>query len=291
MVFNKQMLKLFFYWMNERHSIYKKKTEKKPFPWTKDPILSTYKFTNVYRQLDRVTVEWGSRYAKLLMKSPKPAEIIFHCAMFRMFNWPETYDALSFGMSKWNLDKAMKILQERQGEGLQVFTGAYIIPNVGRTDPKIQVICEALNVVHEMRGDIAQALREKPSLKLCTELLMKVPTIGPFIAYEIACDLRFTKVLDRASDIHTWANAGPGAKRGIHRLLNGGAHTWTGKKPDYLKAMRELLLLAPKHFDTEGGEFPFELREIEHSLCEFDKYLRVKFGEGKPRSLYKTKEK
>ena len=29
-----------------------------------------------------------------------------------------------------------------------------------------------------------------------------------------------------------------------------------------------------------------ELRDVEHSLCEFDKYCRVKFGEGEPRSHY-----
>ena len=30
-----------------------------------------------------------------------------------------------------------------------------------------------------------------------------------------------------------------------------------------------------------------EMREIEHSLCEFDKYERVRNGEGKPRGLYR----
>ncbi len=30
-----------------------------------------------------------------------------------------------------------------------------------------------------------------------------------------------------------------------------------------------------------------ELRDIEHSLCEFDKYERVRLGEGRPRSMYK----
>jgi hypothetical protein len=29
------------------------------------------------------------------------------------------------------------------------------------------------------------------------------------------------------------------------------------------------------------------MRDIEHSLCEFDKYERVRLGQGKPRSLYK----
>jgi hypothetical protein len=42
-----------------------------------------------------------------------------------------------------------------------------------------------------------------------------------------------------------------------------------------------------------GIEWPFEMREIEHSLCEFDKYCRVKFKEGRtPRSIYRPpKEK
>jgi hypothetical protein len=31
---------------------------------------------------------------------------------------------------------------------------------------------------------------------------------------------------------------------------------------------------------------PLELREIEHSLCETDKYLRVANGEGRPRAKY-----
>ena len=36
------------------------------------------------------------------------------------------------------------------------------------------------------------------------------------------------------------------------------------------------------------GQVPsLEMRDIEHTLCEFDKYERVRNGEGKPRSIYK----
>lgn len=81
--------------------------------------------------------------------------------------------------------------------------------------------------------------------------------------------------------------------RGIHRLLTRG-HKWPkGKpKPDYNRAMRMLLRMAPKKIKkhVKKCEWPFEMREIEHSLCEYDKYCRVKFKEGKrPRSLYKPK--
>ena len=35
-----------------------------------------------------------------------------------------------------------------------------------------------------------------------------------------------------------------------------------------------------------GGPARFEARDIEHTLCEFDKYERVRLNEGKMRSKY-----
>lgn len=48
--------------------------------------------------------------------------------------------------------------------------------------------------------------------------------------------------------------------------------------------MRELLEQAPSNLPVD---FPaLEMRGIEHSLCEADKYLRVLNGEGKPRARF-----
>lgn len=35
-----------------------------------------------------------------------------------------------------------------------------------------------------------------------------------------------------------------------------------------------------------GGEGAWTMRDVEHSLCEFDKYRRVQLDEGRPRSKY-----
>jgi len=43
---------------NERLSIYKKKTKGLTLPYTQDPILSQYRFCNIYRELDRQTIEF-----------------------------------------------------------------------------------------------------------------------------------------------------------------------------------------------------------------------------------------
>jgi hypothetical protein len=120
---------------------------------------------------------------------------------------------------------------------------------------------------------------EKVTRKLC-----EIPMVGNFVGYEIACDLRFTPLLKNATDIFTWANLGPGAKRGLTRLNMTPGHT----------AMVELFKMAPKYLSDSvmlhvGGSNewpPFEVREIEHSLCEFDKYIRAKSGEGRPRMRY-----
>jgi hypothetical protein len=291
----KPQVKLFWYWINTRHRIYLKKKAGEPWPWTKDKILQTYRFTNVFRQLDRVTEEWVRRYVTLLHrgKDLKMGDVIFQCCMFRLFNWPETYDALYYGMRKWNLKKAIEILAKRQTEDFeQIFTGAYIIPTGGKGVPKIEVICEVLDQIWKDRHDLARRIRKKPRMERTVRILSKYPTIGGFIAYEIACDLRHTRILYDASDVRSWANPGPGAQRGIHRLLTGTRHHY-GNKPDYVLAMRQLLREAPDHIEqhVKSCEWPFEMREIEHSLREFDKYMRAKNGEGKPRSLYRYKEK
>lgn len=304
-----RQLDLFWYWLNERHRIYVAKKAGKPWPWTKDKILQEYKFTNVFRQLDRVTTEWTDRFCHLLGagKDMKDEDILFQLCMFRMFNWPATYDALYYGVPKlhkrdkdedgklkpvrWNLKKALKVLKERRDDHEQLFTGAYIITNLGRKEPKYEVIATALDEIWQTRGKMAKRIKKGRKMETAVEVLSEIPTIGGFIGYEIVCDLRHTRILNDALDINSWANPGPGAKRGIHRLLTGNAKL-PGKKPNYQRAMRALLKMSPgkigKHI--KNCEWPFEMREIEHSLCEFDKMMRVKNGEGKPRSCYNYKD-
>ena len=51
----------FFRTMFERQMIWKRRfLDQKPRPWTDDPILRDYKFTNVYRELDRNS-QWQIR--------------------------------------------------------------------------------------------------------------------------------------------------------------------------------------------------------------------------------------
>lgn len=112
------------------------------------------------------------------------------------------------------------------------------------------------------------------------------------MSYEVVTDLNYTPVLRQAKDKYTWANAGPGAKRGLNRI-----HERPYKKAlNQTQAnheMQELLEVSGKWIDTHIDPLAIDMRCIEHSLCEWDKYERVRLGQGTPRSVFdgwKTRE-
>jgi len=56
-VVNMEHLDDYWYFVCERQNIYwRRVVEKQPAPWTDDPILREYKFTNIERTLDRNTL-------------------------------------------------------------------------------------------------------------------------------------------------------------------------------------------------------------------------------------------
>ena len=120
------------------------------------------------------------------------------------------------------------------------------------------------------------------SLEETWKRYLPYPGFSGFMAYEVVTDLRHTKHLENAEDIMTWANPGPGAKRGLNRI-HGRPLNHTQPRRHFINEMKELLYLC------NMAPLPLEMRDIEHCLCEFDKYERVRLGQGKPRAKYKPK--
>ena len=209
------------------------------------------------------------------------AKLLFRIYLFRAFNWPPTYEKLKRFVDEWNRPKFMRAAQLLQEGDEKVFTGAYIITAGGRKDPKVIAHAEA---IAQQRADwkkVSAHVLEERTIEAVTKRLAEFPMVGKFVGYEMATDLRHTCILGSAPDIMTWANPGPGARRGCNRIFGKGAED-KERKPNYLEEMRWLLQEAPKYTSLE-----LEMRDIEHSLCEFDKYVRVLNGEGKLRSKYR----
>ena len=283
----------FWYWINERHRIYLKKAGGESHPLTDDPILQQFKFTNVFRELDRTTV-WVRENIRSRYEGP---DLIFLLALFRQTGTIEAgiHMLQLFDNAGFEHDLFADEMHEFQLNGGQVFTGAYMVTGSlpgGKGRPKIYSILEhAIQPVWKSREAIYKLARKTKSIEQTTRAFCGYPGWGGnnFMAYEVTSDLRHTPILNDAHDIMTWANPGPGAQRGLCRVagedFSMGRGAGSRPKDQCILEMQELLKESPRFLEPHVP--PLEMREIEHSLCEFDKWSRVKNGEGRPRSLYR----
>jgi len=276
----------FLYWINERHRIYLKRFKFcQPKPWSDDPIFQQWKFTNVFRQLDKGTI---ALHDALRHETSIP-KIIFNVWWYRLFNRQEHIENLG-PIEIDEFEKLESYMKKRKEHGYKIFTSAHMTTGV-LGEEKINTYLRAAKQASEDCCKVAKVCTEGSMEKVFEELL-KYYMIGRFVAYEIVCDLRFTVAL-QPSDHLTWVNIGPGAKRGLLRL--GLPHT-RGEMSSLIKLYS---IVKDKSMDYIRKHFlsnrqmsriiypPFELREIEHSLCEFDKYERIRLGQGRPKQKYK----
>jgi hypothetical protein len=295
-------IKRFAYWIAERHSVYKKK-QRGFEKLTDDPILETYKFTNPFREHDRTTVAFR-KWTKAHDNSPF-GDIIFNTCLFRMIGTSEFFDAHGWVGKDWSPQYTKDLIEQRLRDKQRCFTGAYVITNQGLKLPKGEVVVDHfLRPIYSARLYLGKVAHESQSLYEVHKELKKYQGFGGggFMAYEVVTDLNYTPVLRFANDRYTWANAGPGAIRGLNRLKNSRVPASILNKsmsqPEANKQMFELLqkmrdpqqgLLVPYGWVLASDELQsmVDMRCIEHSLCEWDKYERVLWGQGKPRSLYK----
>jgi hypothetical protein len=259
----------FFAFARARHKIYLQRLAGKPSPWTNDPILQRYRFTNVFRELDATTI-WFAQHLRNPLRNS--IEVLPATVVFRWFNRRTTGEAIKQNKNYLNPAALRKAIAKLPPPYV---TGAYMIYTTCLKAPtKQEGVLQAIEHWYEAHKDWRKF---KCSSLQETCQWVKSICLGDFMAYEIACDLRHTKLLACADDVMTWANFGPGSSRGIERVA--------GKGAGLLEA-RELLKLSQnkKYWPKEWPAW--EMREVEHTLCEFDKYQRTKLGEGHPKEVY-----
>lgn len=299
----------FFAFARERHAIYMRRQRNDVWPWTSDPILQTYKFTNVFRELDRTTVWFRENVRNKLRDTP---DVMLATVVFRWFNRISTGEAIFLQknlreQTAWEELLASDVksgicalrgaVRAYCGKGPYV-TGAYMIKTPTDMD-KLTGVCDNIekfmtrsagyNGWDESWTEVADRCCSRSreiTLESVWDWLRQFPFQGPFLAYEVVTDLRHTTLLENAPDISTWACAGPGAKRGLNRLR--GRPVRQGLPQDIAVAeMRKLLQLARVNHRWSRDWPQWEMREVEHTLCEFDKYERARLGEGTPKALYR----
>ena len=281
----------FFDFASARHSIYLKKEAGEPRPWSNDEIFNNWYFTNVYRELDKTTEWFRENVRRDLQLRP---EVIPATMLFRWFNrigigetifcQPDFENKTVFDsyMENRDINQMRGSIKYAHPQGPYV-NGAYIIKahnGMDKLSGVLRAFDEAMEYMDQWYGShdhkgyayFGEEMIAQPSMEAATKTLSLCKFLGRFMAYEIVCDLRYTIYLSEALDKMTWANPGPGARRGINRVLGRDLkHGLTTK--DAIGHMYDLRIKS-----VDYGWNDWEMREVEHTLCEFDKYERIREG-------------
>jgi len=201
----------------------------------------------------------------------------FNLVIARLVNWPDTLAALGY-YHDWNPQHLVHIINGIRGK---VWTGAYMIPGgpsgVGKAD---YLANETLTPLWNRRA-------EAPVGGTCADwftFIESAKAMGGFLANQVVTDMKYSPVLANAVDWSTFVVAGPGTQRGLNRLFGRDLKsTWNhAEAAAALREVREKVLSAAPEF---AGVLR-DLNNISNCFCEYDKYERVRCGEGKPRARY-----
>lgn len=291
----------FFNYLNEREQIRLRKEADLPYPWTDDPILSTYKFTNVNRHHDKTSSVLREKFYGPNFHDDRRS-ILMNAALFRYFGTWEFAEAIGWvDFDDWidREDEIKDLAASRLASGLRVFTGAYVITNGGISAPKYEVVVDHyLSELYWNIRNICLVAQRNQSWKEVAETMMTIQGFGGtgFMTKEILLDTTYTGFWEDVhehstdgtfsypSDWKTWTPIGPGALRGASRVLGDNE----AKKVTNTVALQVITVLCrAQECWWKGNELV--PTDIQFALCEFDKYERVRLNQGRPRSKYKVK--
>lgn len=296
--------KEFFEFVFERQLVWYNRFIKNTKYWTNDETLQKYKFCNVYRELDK-----GTQYIINQLKNTTDKEIIFQNVVFyRIFNKYNLYEDLDIDLIKEiNQKTIQKIITKTnhlKNKGKSIFNDAYLICGNKTKEPKhifvLNILKEELPL--EKVKKIVKEINDCQKPKGALEVIKKITNVGDFLAYEIWTDLTYFNFFNQKWTDNDFVNIGPGAKWGLEIIYD--------KKLSNKELLEKIKQLHKKEtqqkyldnirkeglfwknicFKKAFSNKPYlSLRNIEHSLCEFRKYYRLKENKGKKR--YYKKEK
>ncbi|MHB2025082.1 MAG: nucleotide kinase domain-containing protein [Elusimicrobiota bacterium] len=271
----------------ERQRVFFERTEGSLPPWTDDPVIGAYRFTNVYRASDRAS-QFLIRHV-IYDGDQSGEEIFFRTLLFKLFNRIGTWKLLQthLGALSWKgfaHDRYKAVLDRALRAGQRIYSPAYIMPcpAFGATRKHTNHL---LLLAQMMKTGVPKEVASARSMRRVFEILRSLPSLGSFLAFQFAIDLNYSE-LTNFSEMD-FVVAGPGASSGLRKAFpNSG-----GLSDEEL--IREVTEAAEREFQQRDLRFrnlwgrPLQLIDCQNLFCEIDKYTRVAFpgaiGSGRTR--------
>ncbi len=254
-----------------------------------DPIIREWRFCNVRREDDRVTIWIRQNIREPYAEHPL---LWLMLCLARQINWPPTLRFLIDTLNAWPADKNFspeqlaKTMNVYKDAGNKLYTGAYMIsaPSTKGADKQEYIAQVVIGKLWEAREKFAKYFARTgqfaPTVRETHELISAYNGWGDFMTYQAVGDLLFTKLLENANDKDRWCAAGPGTIRGLNRIY--------GRPVDHklsqADARAEIRATWVVIREATGVDMAFN--DVPNCYCETDKYLRVKQGEGTPRARF-----
>jgi hypothetical protein len=263
----------------ERQKIFINRLKGENCPWTLDPILSKYKFTNVYRVSDRVSQYLVKEVIYNPAFSSDPAEVFLRIILFKIFNKIETWELLirnfeEISIGSFNVKAFDSVLTKKMKEGIPIYSAAYIMASGKSYFGHDKKHTNHLDLIKKMLTDkVPQKLGKMKSMQKAFELLKSYPSLGDFLAYQYVIDINYSTLTDFSES--EFVVAGPGAKSGIAKCFKdkGGLTDVEIIKVMYDRQEKEFERLGLE-FTTLGGR-RLQLIDCQNIFCETDKYARI----------------
>lgn len=300
--------------VTERYKIHiRKDFLKQKAPWTKNPILSQYKFCNIRREHDR-----QSQYLIKNISTNSCLSLedkIVNSFYFRAWNnWDTMKDFGGPWPAKCLYSSQMKeqvrpIYQQLASEDpdRKWWSSAYNQCGTKQAwrypDPNEKINKEddiPLRVFHIgpwlKEHNTVEKLLSASDQKAAFEAIKEIQGFADFLAYQIFVDLTYIEEFPFSEN--EFVVAGPGCQKGLNKLFDDydwltfeEALFWLADNIDEIFNEVHPPFWAGRLFvDLPQEDRFFSVMCLENCMCEFCKYIRTVEGNGRPRVKYKQHE-
>ena len=282
-------------WIIERYNIHlRKDVLNQDPPWTKNQVLSNYRFCNVRREHDRES-KWLIK--NVCNNNLSYENKLLNCILFRLINKSKTvemFGPLDFSNLDYDLilDKLDKFSEGNKD--YVYFSNAFFM-----SGPKVvcnkkfgkggNMVLKMIKLVelYFIQG-IIERIKNVKSQEEVYNILRSFDGFGEFLAYQIFVD--FSYIEEFPFSENEFVVVGPGCKRGLNLIF---------KDFDGLSFEEALFWLRDNQNELFGEDFgklfsdledfdkKLNVMNLENCMCEISKYIRAINGTGRPRVRYK----
>jgi len=302
---NETNFKYLHQFITRRYLIHKKKdVQQLPAPWTNDPILREFKFTNVRREHDRET-RW---VLDNIVNHPSLSydNKLMNLILYRLYNKSSTLELIKApfdfnkGLDQRAIRRALEQARERDKE-YTYFTNAFLTcglkASLGRmpeTNDELMPM-RVIKFVQKLWSEgIIGKIKKAKNQQAVYNALKSQYGIGAFLAYQIFVD--FTYIPEFPFSENEFTVSGLGCIRGLDYIFedrDGMTHDeclfWLRENIMVQFHMRGWKYDPQKLFDDlPVHDRCMNVMSLENCHCEISKYIRAVEGTGRPKNKYRS---